>query len=86
MFEILKEKPEIVNIARTAMKNCGIDPLQSAVRGGTDGSQLTFMGLPTPNLFRGCVNAHARTEWTSVQFMEKATDMLVEIARLWSMQ
>ena len=86
MFEILKEKPEIVNIARTAMKNCGIDPMQSAVRGGTDGSQLTFMGLPTPNLFCGCVNAHARTEWTSVQFMEKATDMIVEIARLWSMQ
>jgi tripeptide aminopeptidase len=86
MFEILKEKPEIVNIARTAMKNCGIEPLQSAVRGGTDGSQLTFMGLPTPNLFCGGVNAHARTEWTSVQFMEKATDMIVEIARLWSMQ
>lgn len=86
MFEILKEKPEIVNIARTAMKNCSIEPLQSAVRGGTDGSQLTFMGLPTPNLFCGGINAHARTEWTSVQFMEKAADVIVEIARLWSMQ
>lgn len=84
MFEILKKEVKIVDIAKKAMMNKNITPIQSSVRGGTDGSQLTFMGLPTPNVFCGGVNAHARTEWTSVQFMEQAAQVIVEIARLWS--
>lgn len=86
MNEVLKDKKEIVEIARLAMVNCQVEPKKSIVRGGTDGSQLTFMGLPTPNLFYGGSNAHSRAEWASVQLMGKATDVIVEIARLWSNQ
>ena len=86
MCEILKEKPEIVDIAKAAMQKIGYEPQLSKVRGGTDGSQLTFMGLPTPNLFYGGSSAHARYEWASVPWMQKAAELILAIADLWSLE
>ena len=60
----------------------GVEPTQ--IRGGTDGARLSFMGLPTPNLFAGEHNLHSRLEWVSVQDMDKAVDVIVEIARVWA--
>ena len=56
---------------------------QRPIRGGTDGSRLSFMGLPTPNLFAGEHNFHSRLEWVSVQDMEKAVEVIVHLARIW---
>ena len=61
----------------------GIPVRERAIRGGTDGSRLSFMGLPTPNIFAGEQNFHSRLEWVSVQDMEKAVDVIVELARVW---
>jgi tripeptide aminopeptidase len=54
------------------------------VRGGTDGAYLTYMGLPAPNLFTGGVNFHSRTEWVSLQWMEKAVETVTVLSRLWA--
>jgi tripeptide aminopeptidase len=84
MYEVLKDRPEITDMAMKAMKLNGIKPLKGRIRGGTDGSRLTFMGLPCPNLFAGEHAIHSRYEWTSVQDMEKAANMLISLAGLWS--
>lgn len=75
---------EIVEIASTAMKNLKIKPIIRPVRGGTDGSQLSYMGLPTPNIFTGGENFHGKFEYISVDNMEKATQVIVEIIRLFA--
>ncbi|UQZ86869.1 Peptidase T [Paenibacillus konkukensis] len=81
----MREKIEpvrgIVDIAREAMESLGIAPVIEPIRGGTDGSQLSYMGLPTPNLFTGGENYHGRYEFVSVDNMEKATNVIVEIIR-----
>ncbi|MCS7458608.1 peptidase T [Paenibacillus doosanensis] len=81
----MREKIEpvrgIVDIAREAMESLGIEPVIEPIRGGTDGSQLSYMGLPTPNLFTGGENYHGRYEFVSVDNMEKATNVIVEIIR-----
>ncbi len=64
------------------MENLDIVPIIEPIRGGTDGSKISFMGLPTPNLFAGGENMHGRFEFVSVQTMEKAVDTLLEIIRL----
>lgn len=86
MKGILKDKPEIVRLAQEAIRLTGIEPTMRQVRGGTDGSQLTYMGLPTPNLFDGGSNAHSRLEWASVQWMQKAVEMVLNLCELWSKQ
>lgn len=73
---------EIVDIAHEAMTNLGIEPVIEPVRGGTDGSQLSYMGLPTPNIFTGGENYHGKFEYISVDNMEKATKVMIEILRL----
>lgn len=73
----------IVDIAREAMENLGIAPLIQPVRGGTDGSQLSFKGLPTPNIFTGGENYHGRYEYVSVDNMEKAVRTIIEIVKLY---
>ncbi len=73
-----------VEIARTAVESLGIKVVSSPIRGGTDGSRLTEMGLPTPNLFTGMQNFHSPTEWVSVQDMVLATEICLEIAKLWA--
>lgn len=73
-----------VELAATAMRRAGMDPVFAPVRGGTDGSQLTEMGVPTPNLFTGMQNIHGPLEWISVQDMVKATEVCIELAQLWA--
>ena len=73
----------VVDHAREAIRRAGIEPIEKPIRGGTDGSRLSFMGLPTPNLFAGEHNFHSRLEWVSVQDMEKAVEVIVNLARVW---
>lgn len=82
MREVLDHHPEVVDRARKAMRRLGIEPVERPIRGGTDGSRLSFVGLPTPNLFAGEHNFHSRLEWVSAQDMELAARVVVEISRL----
>lgn len=72
-----------VDLAREACRQCGIEPFSTPTRGGTDGSRLTEMGVPTPNLFTGMQNIHGPLEWVSVQDMAKATEVCIALVRLW---
>jgi tripeptide aminopeptidase len=83
MGEVIDRHPEVVEYARQAMGRAGVTVRERPIRGGTDGSKLSFMGLPTPNLFAGEHNFHSTLEWVSVQDMEKAVDVIVELARVW---
>ncbi|MDL4841181.1 peptidase T [Aquibacillus rhizosphaerae] len=82
MAEKIEPVKEIVDIAYQAMENMHIKPLVKPIRGGTDGSQLSFMGLPTPNIFTGGENFHGKYEYISVDHMEKSVETIVEIIRL----
>ncbi|ADM39893.1 peptidase T [Bacillus spizizenii ATCC 6633 = JCM 2499] len=86
MREKIEPVIEIVNIAKQAMKNLGIEPKISPIRGGTDGSQLSYMGLPTPNIFTGGENFHGKFEYISADNMVKAVNVIVEIAKLFEEQ
>ena len=83
MREVLDQYPEVVEHASNAMVACGIEPLRVPVRGGTDGSRLSFMGLPCPNMFTGEMALHSRHEFVSVQDMEKSVNVLVELLQCW---
>ncbi len=83
MREVLDQRPEIADHAREAIRRAGLEPHSRPIRGGTDGSRLSFMGLPTPNLFAGEQNFHSRLEWVSVQDMEKAVEVIVHLCRVW---
>ena len=72
----------IVDIAEKAMKTLDITPIIKPIRGGTDGSQLSFMGLPCPNIFAGGHNFHGRYEYVPVESMIKATEVIVKIAEI----
>ena len=82
MYEKVKPVMHIVEVAKKAITNLGMAPITKPIRGGTDGSRLSYMGLPCPNIFAGGMNFHSRFEYVSLQSMEKATDTIVEIARL----
>lgn len=82
MREKIEPVIEIVDIAKQAMRNVCIEPIIRPIRGGTDGSQLSYMGLPTPNIFTGGENAHSKYEYISVDHMQKATEVIVEIIKL----
>ena len=84
MKEILDRYPNVIEHARRAMTRAGLTPHLRQIRGGTDGARLSFKGLPTPNLFAGEHNIHSRLEWTSVQDMDKAVEVIVEICRSWA--
>ncbi|MEY2586174.1 MAG: peptidase [Bacteroidota bacterium] len=83
MKEVLDQHPEIVNYAEQAMIDLGIRPIQLPVRGGTDGSRLSFMGLPCPNIFTGEMALHSKHEFVSVQDMEKSMQVLVRLLQIW---
>jgi len=83
MKTVLDRHPEVVEYACEAVRRAGVDVRSTPIRGGTDGSRLSFMGLPTPNLFAGEHNFHSRLEWVSRQDMEKAVDVIVELCRIW---
>ena len=82
MGEVLKDDMRSVDLAADAMKALDIKPLIEPVRGGTDGSKITFLGTPTPNLFAGGENMHSRFEFVSAQVMEQAVDTLLKISEL----
>nr|WP_206703643.1 peptidase T [Paenibacillus alvei] len=86
MREKIEPVKHIVDIAYKAMKNIGVEPVIKPIRGGTDGSQLSYMGLPTPNIFTGGENYHGRYEYVSVDNMQKATEVIVEIIKLFEQQ
>ncbi|WP_040950812.1 peptidase T [Gorillibacterium massiliense] len=82
MREKIEPVREVMDVASQAMKNLGIEPDIVAIRGGTDGSRLSFMGLPTPNIFAGGENFHGKFEFVSVETMIKAAETIIEIAKL----
>jgi len=84
MREVLDRHPVVVDRARAAIRRAGLAPREKPIRGGTDGSRLSFMGLPTPNVFAGEHNFHSRLEWTSRQDLEKAVEVAVHLARSWA--
>ncbi|MBO1003970.1 peptidase T [Pseudogracilibacillus auburnensis] len=86
MKEKIEPVKEIVDIVSDAMRNLDIEPVILPIRGGTDGSQLSYMGLPTPNIFTGGENFHGPYEFVSVDHMEKAVHTIVEIAKLFEAQ
>lgn len=86
MRDGLATEPRAVPLAIEATRAAGLEPREEIIRGGTDGSRLTEMGLPTPNLSCGQHNPHSPLEWTSVEEMEKAVDVLVELAKRWGQE
>lgn len=83
MKEVLDQHPEVVSLAEEAIRRAGIAPLLRSIRGGTDGSRLSFMGLPCPNIFAGEHAFHSKQEWVSVQDMHRSVQTIVHLAALW---
>jgi tripeptide aminopeptidase len=83
MKEVLDDHPEVVENALEAIRRAGLEPRVEPIRGGTDGSRLSFMGLPTPNIFAGEHNFHSRFEWISTHDMHKAVEVIIELCRVW---
>src|SRR4051794_6385911 len=83
MKQVIDRHPEIIDHAMEAIRRAGLQPKRGSIRGGTDGSRLSFMGLPCPNIFAGEHAFHSRTEWVSVQDMEAAVRTIVHLAMVW---
>ena len=83
MKEVIDRHPEMVDYAIEAIRRAGLTPERNSIRGGTDGSRLSFMGLPCPNIFAGEHAFHSRLEWASRQDMEKAAETIVHLAMIW---
>jgi len=86
MKDVLDEYPEVSDNAIEAIRRAGLEPRVEPIRGGTDGSRLSFMGLPTPNIFAGEHNFHSRYEWISTYDMHKAVEVIIELCRVWEEQ
>jgi tripeptide aminopeptidase len=84
MREVLEQHPRAIETAKEAIRRAGLEPVIKPIRGGTDGSRLSFMGLPTPNLFAGEHNFHSRLEWVSAQDMDKAVEVIVHLCQIWT--
>lgn len=84
MRDVLEQHPRVVDYARDAIRRSGLEPVERPIRGGTDGSRLSFMGLPTPNLFAGEHNFHSRLEWVSAEDMDKAVEVIVRLCARWA--
>lgn len=82
MKEVLDQHPQVVALAEAAIKASGLTPRKSSIRGGTDGSRLSFMGLPCPNIFTGEHAFHSKYEWVSVQDMEKSAEVIIRLVAL----
>jgi tripeptide aminopeptidase len=83
MLEVLKNYPQVVENALEAVRRTGLQPVLKAIRGGTDGAKLCFMGLPTPNIFAGGHNFHSKREWVAVADMVLATNTLLNLVQIW---
>jgi len=84
MNEVLSKHPALVEKARRAMAEAGVEVIRKAIRGGTDGARLCFMGMPTPNLFAGGMRFHSKTEWIPVSALTKASETILHLCRLWA--
>jgi len=80
---ILDKYPQVIEKAVQAIKASGIEPIKNIIRGGTDGARLSFMGLPTPNIFTGGSNFHSRQEWIALEDMHKCAEVIVNLMKLW---
>jgi tripeptide aminopeptidase len=80
----IDEAPQVVEYAMEAVKKAGMEPKKSLIRGGTDGARLSYMGLPTPNIFTGGHNFHSKKEWIAVQDMQKAVETIVQLVQIWA--
>ncbi|WP_129716772.1 peptidase T [Pedobacter sp. SYP-B3415] len=83
MKEVLDQHPEVVSFGEEAIRQAGLVVKKRSIRGGTDGSRLSFMGLPCPNIFAGEHAFHSRQEWVSIQDMQKAAEVIVNLSRIW---
>jgi tripeptide aminopeptidase len=83
MKQVIDRHPDLIENAMEAIRRSGLQPIKTSIRGGTDGSRLSFMGLPCPNIFAGEHAFHSRLEWVSVQDMEKAVQTIVHLAMIW---
>jgi len=83
MKQVIDRHPEIIDNAMEAIRRAGLKPVKTSIRGGTDGSRLSFMGLPCPNIFAGEHAFHSRLEWVSRQDMEKAVQTIVHLVMIW---
>jgi tripeptide aminopeptidase len=84
MKKVLDQHPQVSANALEAIRRAGLEPIHSSIRGGTDGSRLSFMGLPCPNIFAGEHAFHSKQEWVSVQDMQKAVETIVHLAMIWA--
>lgn len=84
MKVVLDKHPEVLAKAEKAIAMAGMKPKRASIRGGTDGARLSFMGLPTPNLFTGGFNFHSKQEWIALEDMKKASEVLVNLMKVWS--
>ncbi len=84
MKQVLDNHPVVIQKAEQAMREAGLTPVRKGIRGGTDGARLSFMGLPTPNLFTGGNNVHSRLEWIVLEDMEKAAEVIVRLMKAWT--
>jgi tripeptide aminopeptidase len=83
MKEVLDKYPQIMEIGLEGIRRTGLEPIRRSIRGGTDGSRLSFMGLPCPNIFAGGHAFHGKMEWVSRQDMEKAVETILHVASIW---
>ena len=81
---MVEPHPQVIAKAEQAMRMAGVEPLVKPIRGGTDGSRLSYMGLPCPNLFTGGMNFHGKYEYASLDTMKKAMQTVVNLAGLWA--
>ncbi len=83
MKEVLDQHPQVMEYAKEAIRRCGVEPQTKPIRGGTDGSRLSFMGLPCPNIFTGEMAFHSKQEYVGVRDMEKAVETIVRLCMVW---
>ena len=86
MKEILDQFPQVMEYAAKAYERAGLKPQIMSIRGGTDGSRLSFMGLPCPNIFTGEMGIHSKQEYVSIQDMNKAVESIVYLTQIWTEQ
>ena len=83
MRQVIDDHPELIDYAEEAIRRTGLTPKRAAVRGGTDGARLSFMGLPTPNLSNGSMNFHSKKEWIPLEWMEKSVETILHLLNVW---
>ena len=81
---MVEPHPQVIELAKQAMLEAGVTPIVRPIRGGTDGARLSFMGLPCPNIFAGGMNFHGKFEYCSLDSMQRAEQVIVNLAKLWA--